>query len=159
MLNRWQHELLTDYFKDRLPNVDDWLNAHFDIVDPTEGEPLADVLGRINASIRDAAQERMATMAKFAPRARRSGKTWLGSQIEHQWIDEHLRIPEVREVPSVRDLSWTYGPVNAHWENGATTFDHGSAHWSRNEESDAVQLQEWLQRRGICRRASSCGLA
>jgi hypothetical protein len=159
VLNRWQHELLTDYFKDRKPDVDDWLNAHFDIVDPTEGEPLADVLGRINASLRDAAQERLATLAKFAPRARRSGKTWLGSQSHYGTIDEHFRVPEVLKVPDVRDIRYSYGPVHFNRQVRISNWDAGSAHWSRIEESTPLQQQERLQLPSICRRTASCGMA
>lgn len=156
-INEWQKQMMDMHFKETTP-IWEWLEAHNDVTYIPEPD-IEESWKRINEVLREATLERLGTMAKFAPRARRSGKTWLGSQIERHIIDEHLRIPQVREVPSIRDLSWTYGPVSAHWENGTTTFDHGSAHWSPNEESDAVQLKEWLQLRSVCRRASSCGVA
>lgn len=91
----------------------------------------------------------------------RSYKTWLGSQIERAWIDEYewTRVPEVREVPDVRDIAYSIGPFHIDKETGTPTRDSGSTHWSAYFEGDAIQLKEWLQRRGICRRTLSCGMA
>lgn len=146
--------------------IDEWLRRQWEVIDDRPRiEAARESWAQIHKMLDDEMYKRI-NLHHIAPRGH--GKTWLGSQIEQQWIDEPFdytyryeygALQKVREVPNVRDLSWSYGPVNTDWKDGTPTFDHGSAHWSRNEESDAVQLEEWLHSRSICRRASSCGMA
>ncbi len=134
-----------------------WIEEHFDVIDDRlRMQEVRESWAKIRRQLDDAYNARM-NMTYIAPQ--RGGKTWLGSQLNYGIIDERFRVPEVREVPGVRDFSWSYGPVHFDRKDSTAKLDHGSAQWSRNEEGSTLQLQEWLQRRGICRRASSCGVA
>lgn len=135
--------------------IDSWIRETWEVIDdsPYIDEQKA-IWARIHERLDQALYHRQ-NMTYIAPQRR--GKTWLGSQLEI--IDEHLRMAEVRPVPNVRDLGYSIGPLHLDAEGRLRESINGSSQWRRNEESPAVQLQEWLQRRGICRRTLSCGIS
>lgn len=135
--------------------VREWIDANFQVVvDRDRLEESRKSWQRIHEQLNESYQDRM-NLTYIAPQ--RGGKTWLGSQLQHVIYDE--RIPEVRPLPDVRDLGWTAGPFHFNEAGGLSESLEGSSHWRRVEESPALQLKEWLQHRGVCRRALSCGMA
>jgi hypothetical protein len=142
---------------ERWAQAKSWITEHFDVVD--NQEMLLESRkswAKIHEQL-DKARFDILNMTYIAPK--RGGKTRLGSRIAQGWIDEYARIPEVRSLPDVRDLGWTAGPFHFNEAGGLSESLEGSSHWRRIEEGPALQLQEWLQRRSVCRGALSCGLA
>jgi hypothetical protein len=132
-----------------------WLRENFEVIDNrSDFEDVQDSWDKIRRQLDKAYYDRM-NMTNIAPQ--RSGKTWLGSQIEQSIIDE--RLSKVREVPDVRDIGYSVGPIDFNEKEYTASGDPGLVQWSAYFEGDAVQLKEWLQRRGICRRTLSCGMA
>lgn len=138
-------------------HIENWLRTEWDVIDDkARREEVRASWAKIHEMLDEELYKRQ-NLYRIAPQRR--GKTWLGSQIEQSWIDEHLRVPEVCEVSSLRDIGYSYGPINFYRKDRISEWDTGSAYWSSVKESPAVQLQERLQLPSICRRASSCGMA
>jgi hypothetical protein len=138
-------------------HIENWLRTEWDIIDD---KPRREEVRASWAKIHEMLDEELykrQNLYRIAPRG--YGKTWLGSQIEQCWIDEHLRVPEVSEVSSLRNRGLSAGPFHLDKEGRLAYSGNGQAHWVPYPESDAIQLQEWLQLRSICRRTSSCGMA
>lgn len=139
--------------------MESWLRNGWDVIDDKQRRlEQQESWRKIHEMLDKQIQDRI-NMVGIAPK--RSGKTWLGSQIEHCIIDEHVRIDRVEEdlsVPGIRgfgrlsDQTWldraSYTPESY----------HGFSYRGESSESDPA-LEEWLQRRSICFRASSCGVA
>jgi hypothetical protein len=93
--------------------------------------------------------------------AQRGGKTWLGSQIEErerERLQRGNRVEEVFEVPGIRGFGYSADQAYIDEACDLTVRHHGYTDWGASQESD-VALEEWLQRRSICYRASSCSVA
>lgn len=141
----------------KFKHTEDWIREHFDVVDDTQRRmEQQEAWHKIHEMLDKQTQDRL-NMIGIAPQ--RSGKTWLGSQIEHCIIDEHFRLSEVREVSSLRDLGISLGPLYLDAEGNLQESDPGHSYAVYHREGPTVQLQEWLQLRSVCRRASSCGMA
>jgi hypothetical protein len=116
-------------------NVELWVREHFEVIPDPVIYPH-DIISKINSAVRAEHLDR------------------LGSQLH----ELRTRMAKNTEVPKLRGLS--YGPHSVVFDEAhcITEIDSGSAHWSGIPESDSVQLKEWLQRRGICRRTLPCGI-
>lgn len=113
-----------------------YIRAHFDVV-PNPVVDTNNVVARLNDIWRRAELERLGSLDNvFKP-----------------------RMAQDTEVPKLRGLS--YGPHSVYIDeaNCITERDSRYAYWRSIPESDPVQLKEWVQRRGICRRTLSCGIS
>lgn len=131
VIDAWQHDYLRNSLKGDKDLVDAFIRHNFDVIEPLE--TMHDIRSRINNELRD----RLGSL----PSEQQSG------------------MAQNSEAPKLRGLS--YGPHSVYFDETChiTEVDSGSAHWSRIPESDPVQLAQWVQRRGICRRMLSCGLS
>lgn len=156
-LHPWQYDVLEEFFPESHA-IHDWLSASFD-VQIQDGPDIQTIQSKINEQLRDAYLQRL-NMNYFAAQGR--GKTWLGSQIaeqqEREWVQRGYRVEEMLAVPGIRGLG--YSADKAYFDEACSwpTDDNRSVHGTENEESDPA-LGEWLQRRSICYRTSSCSLA
>lgn len=153
----WQVSILEEQFPESTA-IHDWLSANFD-VQIQQGPDLQTVQAKIYADLRDVQDQRMNTYYKLA---QGRGKTWLGSQIEYQqkreWLQRGYRVEEMLEVPGVRGLGYS---TDQAWidEPYYTTEDKPRPTYGGYLQEGNAALEEWLQRRSICYRAPSCGLA
>lgn len=152
----WQVDILNEQFPESTA-IHDWLSANFD-VQIQDGPDVRTVRAKIYADL-NRAEEARQTFHYWAPK--RSSKTWLGSQIEQrerERLQRGNRVAEMREVPGIRGLGYSTDQAWIDEPYYSTEIESGPSHWSDFEEGHAA-LEEWLQRRGICYRASSCGVA
>lgn len=147
--------------QEKFTGIDTWLRESWEVIDdrtPEKDRARQESWDRINKMLDDQYYKRI-NLHHIAPQGR--GKTWLGSQIaerERERLQRGNRVEKVHEVPSIRGFGYSTDQAYIDEPHRLSVRHHGYTNWGAREEGDAT-LGAWLQRRGICYRASSCSMA
>lgn len=150
----WQWRIVEDMFPET-NEIRFWLESNFD-VKIMDGPTIRDVQAKIMADLTAA---ETVHRSFYHEQSKGYGKTWLGSQNEQERNRVRFtRVEEDLSVPGIRGVGYRADQILFDEPFDPPARYHGFSYGGESPESDSA-LEEWLQRRSICFRASSCSVA